>query len=148
MIIIILIIILILILIIIIIIKCRLWKEKDETIDHLISLCSKIAQTYFKECHNKVASMLHWNLRKKYHLSASDKWWEHNVEKVLQNEDIKILSDFKIHKDKHLAHNIPDVTVVEKKQVWLIEVAIPGDSRINQKEVAEITKYQDLKVEV
>ena len=38
--------------------------------------------------------------------------------------------------------------MVEKKQVCLIDVAIPGDSRINQKEVEKITKYQDLKVEV
>ena len=128
--------------------KCRLCKEKDETIDHLISSCSKIAQTDYKERHNKVASMLHWNLCKKYHLPASDKWWEHNVEKVLQNEEVKILWDFKIQTDKHLAHNIPDITVVEKKQVWLIDVAIPGDSRIDQKEVEKITKYQDLKIEV
>ena len=63
--------------------------------------------------------MLHWNLCKKYHLPASEKWWEHNVEKVLQNEEVKILWDFKIQTAKHLAHNIPDITVVEKKQVWL-----------------------------
>ena len=52
--------------------KCRLCKEKNETIDHLISSCSKIAQTDYKERHNKVASMLHWNLCKKYHLPASE----------------------------------------------------------------------------
>ena len=125
--------IIILILIIIIIIKYRLWKEKDETIDHLISSCNKIAQTYYKEHHCKVPSMLHWNLCKKCHLPASEKWWERNDEKVLQNEDIKILWDFKIQTDKHLAHNIPDIIVVEKKQVLLIEMAIPGDCRINQK---------------
>ena len=62
--------------------------------------------------------MLHWNLCKKYHLPASDKWWEHNVEKVPQNdhEEVRILWDFKIQTDKHLAHNIPDITVVEKKR--------------------------------
>ena len=92
--------------------ECRLCKEKDETIDHLISSCSKIAHTDYKERHNKVASMLHWNLCKKYHLTASEKWWEHNVEKVLQNEEVKILWDFKIQTDKHLAHNKPDITVV------------------------------------
>ena len=32
--------------------------------------------------------------------------------------------------------------------MWLIDLAIPGDSRINQKEVEKITNYQDLKVEV
>ena len=92
--------------------------------------------------------MLHWNLCKKYHLPAADKWLEHKIEKVLQNNEAKILWDFKIQTDKHLAHNIPDITVVEKKQVWLVDVAIPGDSRIQQKEVEKITKYQDLKIEV
>ena len=61
--------------------------------------------------------MLHRNLCKKYHLPASDKWWEHNVEKMLQNDNFKILWDVKIQTGKHLAHNIPDITVVEKKQV-------------------------------
>ena len=32
-----------------------------------------------------------------------------------------------------MAYNIPNITVVEKKQVWLIDVAIPGDHRIHQK---------------
>ena len=53
--------------------KCRLCKKKDETIDHLISLCSKIAQTVYKRRHNKVASMPYWNLCKKYYLPASEK---------------------------------------------------------------------------
>ena len=66
---------------------------------------------------------------------------------MLQNAEVKILWDFNIQTDKHLAHNIPDITVVEKKQMWLIDVAIPGDSRINQKEVEKITKYLNLKVE-
>ena len=68
--------------------------------------------------------------------------------KVLQNEEVKILWGFKIQRDKYLAHNVPGITLVEKKQVWLIDLAIPGDSRIDQKEVEKITKYQDLKVEV
>jgi hypothetical protein len=128
--------------------KCRLCKVKDETIDHLVSSCSKIAQTDYKERHNKVASMLQWNLCRKYNLPTADKWWEHKVDKVLQKEDVKILWDFKIQTDKHLAHNIPDITVVEKKQVWMIDVAIPGDSRIEEKELEKIIKYQDLKIQI
>ena len=42
--------------------QCQLCKVKEETINHLASACSKIAQTDYKERHNKVASMLHWNL--------------------------------------------------------------------------------------
>ena len=103
-------------------------KDKRTTIDHLVSSCSKIAQTDYKERHNKVAPMLHWNLCKKYNLPTADKWREHKVDKVLQKEDVKILWDFKIQTDKHLANNIPDITVVEKKQVWIIDVAIPEDA--------------------
>ena len=99
-------------------------KVKEETIDHLASSCSKIAQTNYKQRHDKVASMLHWNLCRKYNLPTVDKWWEHKVDKVLQKEDVKILWDFKIQTDKHLAHNTPDITVVEKKRVWIIDVAI------------------------
>ena len=44
---------------------------------------------------------------------------------VLQNEADQFLWDFKIQTDKHPAHNIPDITMVEKKQVWLIDVTIP-----------------------
>jgi hypothetical protein len=128
--------------------KCRLCKEREETVDHLVSACSKIAQTEYKARHNKVATMLHWSLCQKYNLPAADKWWEHKVEKVVQNDDAKILWDFSIQTDKHLAHNIPDITVVERKQVWIIDVSIPGDSRIEQKEMEKITKYQDLRIEV
>ena len=76
-------------------IKRRLCNVKEGTIDHLVSSCSKIAQTDYKERHNKIASMLHWNICRKYILPA-DKWWEHKVDKVLQKEDVKILWDLKI----------------------------------------------------
>ena len=129
-------------------IDSRLCKVKEETKDHLGSSCSKIAQTDYKERHDKVASMLHWNLCSKYNLPTADKWWEHKVDKVLQKEDVKILWGFKIQTDKHLADNIPDMTVVEKKRVWIIDVAIPGESRMEEKEQEKISKYQDLKTEI
>ena len=55
---------------------------------------------------------------------------------------------FKTQPNKHLAHNIPDITVVEKKWVWINDVAIPGDGRIEEKELEKISKYQDLKIEI
>ena len=93
--------------------------------------------------------MLHWNLCKKYHLPASETWWELNVKRVLQNDEVTIFWDIKIQTDKHLVHKIiPDITMFEKKQASLIDVAIPEDSRIDQEEFEKITKYQDLKVKV
>ena len=54
--------------------KCRLCKEKEETFDHLVSASSKTTQTDYKERLNKIASILRWNLCKKYHLPAAGKW--------------------------------------------------------------------------
>ena len=53
--------------------KCRFCKVKEETIDHLVSICSKIAQSDYKERHDKVASMLHWNLCREYNLLTAEK---------------------------------------------------------------------------
>ena len=63
------------------------------------------------------------------------------VDKVLQKEDFKILWDFKIQTDKYLAQNTPDIIVVEKKRLWIIDVAIPGDGRREEKELEKINKY-------
>ena len=38
--------------------------------------------------------------------------------------------------------------MVEKKWVWIIDVAIPRDSRIEEKELEKISKYKDLKIEI
>ena len=38
--------------------------------------------------------------------------------------------------------------MVERKQVCMIDMAIPGDSNIGQEKVEKIFKYQDQKVEV
>ena len=47
------------------------------------------------------------------------------------------------------SRDLPDVTVVEKKQVWIIDVAIPGNGRIEEKERnGKFSKYQDLKMEI
>lgn len=128
--------------------KCRLCKEAEETVEHLICCCKKIAQTDYKERHDKVAAMIHWNLCKRYHLPTCKNWWDHKIDRVLENDEVKILWDFRIQTDKHLAHNTPDLTVVEKKQVWIIDVAIPGDSRVEEKQLEKITKYKDLQIEV
>ena len=127
---------------------CRLCKTKDETVDHIVSGCSKIAHTDYLHRHNRVASMIHWNLCHKYKIPTAKNWWQHKPEKVVENDNAKILWDFKIQTDKHLTHNTPDITVVENKQVWLIDVAIPGDSRLEQKENEKVTNYHDLRVEL
>lgn len=41
-------------------------QQKDETVTHLVSECSKMVQSEYKGRHNRVAAEVHWGLAKKY----------------------------------------------------------------------------------
>ena len=64
---------------------------------------------------------------------------------VLENEDYKILWDFSIQTDHVIETQRPDLVVVDKERSCkIIDFAVPGDRRIEEKEKDKIGKYQDL----
>lgn len=130
--------------------SCRLCKKNDETVNHLLSECPKLAQTEYKRRHDSVAKGIHWDLCKHYGVECGDKWYEHIPKPVVESSDVKILWDFTIQTDKKLPHNKPDIVVVEKtsRTCHIIDVACPGDRRIRLKEEEKINKYRDLTFEV
>ena len=68
--------------------------------------------------------------------------WARNV---LENEDYKILWDFSIQTDHVIEAWRPDLVVADKERSCkIIDFAVPGDSRIEEKEKDKIEKYQDL----
>ena len=97
-----------------------------------------------------MAKALHWSLCKKHQLSCSNKWYEHQPEGVIENDQAKILWDYGIRTDRVIRANRPDVTLIDKvkKKVSLIDVAIPWDTRVEEKEREKMDKYQDLKIEI
>ena len=54
--------------------------------------------------------------------------------------------DFSIQADHVMEAQRPDLVVVDKKErsCKIIDFAVPGDSRIGEKEKDKIEKYQDL----
>ena len=77
--------------------------------------------------------------------TAGDKWYEHEPESVLENEDYKILWDFGIQTDHVIEAWRPDLVVVDKKEISckIIDFAVPRDGRIEENEKDKIEKYQD-----
>ena len=69
---------------------------------------------------------------------------------VLENEDYKILWDFSIQTDHVIETRRADLLVVDKKKrsCKIIDIAVPGDSKIEEKEKDKIEKYQDLRREL
>ena len=46
--------------------SCRMCRSKDETVNHLLSECPKLAQVEYKRRHDNVAKGIHWDLCKQY----------------------------------------------------------------------------------
>ena len=46
--------------------KYWLYGDRDETINYIISECSKLAQKEYKTRHNWVGKMIHWEMCKKF----------------------------------------------------------------------------------
>ena len=64
------------------------------------------------------------------------KWYDHVPEKVKETDHVKILWDFNIQTDHVIEHRRLDVVV--------LDIAVPGDSRVEAKENEKVQKYQDL----
>ena len=125
---------------------CRVCRKVDESIDHIVSGYSKLVQKEYEKRHDNLGKKVHGKLARKSNFEAGDKWYEHEQEIVLENEDYKILWDFSIQTDHVTKTRRPDLVVVDKKErsCKIIDFAVPGDSRIEESEKDKIAKYQDL----
>ena len=87
---------------------------------------------------------------RKCNFEAGDKWYEHEPESLLENEEYKILWDFSIQTDHIKEARRPDLVVVDKtrRTCKITDFAVPGDSRIEEKEKEKTEKYQDLRREL
>ena len=74
----------------------------------------------------------------------------HKPEGVIENDHVKLLWDFNIQTSTYIQARRPDVVVVDrdKKTCNIIDIAVPGDAGIVEKEKEKVEKYQDLRREV
>ena len=128
---------------------CRMCGERGESVYHLVSECSKLAQREYKRRHDDVARYIHWQLCEKGGFERASKWYEQKPEGVLENENCKLLWDFTIQCDRMDEARRPDIVFVDKKrEIKILDVAVPGDGRVKDKELEKIEMYQVLKEEV
>ena len=66
--------------------KCRMCKEGEESVTHVISQCKMLAETEYKSRHDNIAKAVHWELCKKNGLDYVEKWYDHEPESVMENE--------------------------------------------------------------
>ena len=93
-------------------------RKVDESIYHIVSGCSKLAQKEYKRRHDNLGKIVHWKLARKCNFEARDKWYEHEPESVLENEDYKILWDFSIQTKKY------QELERELQKIWNVKVKV------------------------
>ena len=70
--------------------KCRLCGDRDETINHIISECSKLAQKEYKTRHDWIGKVIHWEICKKFKFDHTNKWYLHNPAPAPENDTHKL----------------------------------------------------------
>ena len=126
--------------------KCRLCGDRDETINHIISECSKLAQKEYKARHDWVGKVIHWEMCKKFKFDHTNKWYMHNPAPVLENDTHKLPWDFDIQTDHLISARKPDLIIIKIKKICkIVDFAVPADHKIKMKESGEKRdKYLDL----
>jgi len=129
---------------------CRMCHQYNETVQHVLCGCPKMAKIEYTQRHDRVGKVIHWALMKKYGFDTSDMFYHHSPQPVIENSECKILWDFPIRTDKSIKSQRPDVTVIIKKprQCLLIDFSIPFDTNVKTKTEEKIEKYGELVFEV
>ena len=75
---------------------------------------------------------------------------KHVPEQVLENDHVKIYWDFPFQLYLRISHYRRDIVIFIKKDkdCTIVDVAVLGDQRINEKEAENITNVGDLKLKL
>ena len=92
--------------------KCKLFGDRDETINHIISECSKLAQNEYKAKHDWVGKVIHREMCKKFKFDHTNKWYMHNPASVQENDTQKLLWNFNIQTDHLIPARRPDFIII------------------------------------
>ena len=128
--------------------KCRLCGDRDKTINHIISDCSKLAQKEYKTRHDWVGKGIHWEMSKKFKFDHTNKGYMHNPASILENDTHKLLCDFDLQTANLISARRPELIVIKKnnkkRTCKFVDFAVPADHRIKLKESEKKDKYLDL----
>ena len=69
--------------------------------------------------------------------------------RAVESDEGKLLWDFTIQTDHFIEHRRPNIVFLYKQQgqCEIIDIAVSGDARIEEKEKEKLEKYQDLRGE-
>ena len=71
---------------------CRICREREETISHIVTEFKKLAQKEPKRWRNdQVGKCVHWSFCQKFGFDCSQNWYDHGPKPVEESEGCKLL---------------------------------------------------------
>jgi len=128
-------------------VMCRLCREHEESVVHLLAACPSLAATAYLYRHNLVAGVVHWHLMRVYGFPlCSTSWLTHRPPTVVKSSTVKILWDFSLQSASHHLSNHPDIVLFDydQKKIYFVEISCPADVNVLSKEQEKLQKYQAL----
>ena len=130
---------------------CRACHRPGESIRHIISGCSSLANGDYLHRHNLVARIIHQQLALKYNLVESEvPYYKYVPDPVLENGNVTLYWDRSIITDRTIVANKPDIVVIDRleRRAMIVDIAVPHDENLVKAERDKKSKYLDLAREV
>ena len=127
--------------------KCRLCGDRDETNNHIMSECSRLAQKEYKTRHDRVGKVIHWEMCKKFKFDHTSKWYMHNPAPVQENNTHKTPMGLQhpLGSPNFGQETRPNNNQQKKKRTCkTVDFAVLADHRIKLKDCEKKDKYIDL----
>jgi len=109
-----------------------------------------LAKNEYLMRHDKVCTHLHYSICKALGIEITGNWYTHMPKPVYEEGDVTVSWNQAIHTDSEVTANRPDIIIKKQKEktCTLIDVAIPADRNVAQKEAEKKLKYNRLCIEI
>jgi len=116
----------------------------------ITSGCPILAKNEYLMRHNKVCTHLRYSIYKALGIQTTDKWYTHMSKPAYEEGDVTVLWNQAVHTNTEVTANRPDMTIKNKKEktCTLIDVAIPAERNVMEKEAEKKLKYKSLCIEM
>ena len=132
--------------------RCRVCKEQNETVEHLVAGCKMLAGSEYLNRHNRALMVLAVAWAKEHKLIGEgviwyDEKWDRGT--VLENEEAKLVWDFEFKLRKTTTARRPDLILELKsrKKIFICDMACPQEHNLYNKKNEKMTKYRQLAFE-
>ncbi|KAL1446207.1 hypothetical protein WDU94_000039 [Cyamophila willieti] len=131
--------------------SCRLCGKAGETIQHITTGCTYLANSDYLNRHDLTCKILHLYLAQRDKQDFEPQpYYNYEPAPVLDNTTSKLYWNRTLQTEAFVRNNRPDITYIDKKKKrgYLIDVAHPADKNLDTKEAEKISKYLPLAAEI